>query len=174
MKRRLRKKKHLGEFSVFGFHVKFLFRQEVSCYKNDKFFDDFIDEIEKNIGHCGGGGTKDNLSFFCVVDYYPPGVCKSAATRKQHVESRRSVAMDWWPLFYLPQLQKDGNILDEYGLIRIDFGEVKDAWYGEFDDEDQENYTTFLAETDSGMGRQRDMGPGGDGSKANSASPEEI
>ncbi len=59
MKKRLRKKKHLGEFTQWG-------RQLVNTRNRkddfDEFLDAFIEEaIEANGCYCGGGGKKDKL-----------------------------------------------------------------------------------------------------------------
>ena len=59
MKRRLRKKKHLGEFAEWG-------RQLVITRNRkdefDEFLDTFIEEaIEASGCYCGGGGKEDKL-----------------------------------------------------------------------------------------------------------------
>ncbi|MDZ7759650.1 MAG: 50S ribosome-binding protein YggL [Desulfovermiculus sp.] len=61
MKKRMRKKKRLGEFTEWG-------RQLVISRNShegfDEFLDAFIDEaIEANGCYCGGGGSADKLSF---------------------------------------------------------------------------------------------------------------
>jgi len=61
MKKRLRKKKHRGEFTEWG-------RQLVITRNRrdgfDEFLDAFIEEaIEANGCYCGGGGKEDNLDF---------------------------------------------------------------------------------------------------------------
>ncbi len=61
MKKRLRKKKRVGEFTEWG-------RQLVICRNSqegfDEFLDAFIDEaIEANGCYCGGGGSADKLNF---------------------------------------------------------------------------------------------------------------
>ena len=61
MKKRLRKKKRVGEFAEWG-------RQLVICRKGqdgfDAFLDAFIEEaIEANRCYCGGGGSADKLVF---------------------------------------------------------------------------------------------------------------
>jgi len=59
MKKRLRKKKHYGEFAEWG--------RELTVLRNtkdgfDQFFDAFIGEaIEANRCYCGGGGSGDRL-----------------------------------------------------------------------------------------------------------------
>jgi uncharacterized protein YggL (DUF469 family) len=61
MKKRLRKKKHLGEFTEWG-------RQFVITRNRkdgfDEFLDAFIEEaIEANGCYCGGGGKEDKMNF---------------------------------------------------------------------------------------------------------------
>ncbi|MFP4035839.1 MAG: 50S ribosome-binding protein YggL [Desulfovermiculus sp.] len=61
MKKRLRKKKSLGEFTEWG-------RQLVIRRNSEEGFDDFLDAfideaIEANGCYCGGGGSADKLSF---------------------------------------------------------------------------------------------------------------
>ena len=59
MKKRMRKKKHVGEFTVWG--------RQIIIYRNcsdhfDKFLDAFIEEaVEANGCYCGGGGSKNML-----------------------------------------------------------------------------------------------------------------
>ena len=59
MKKRLRKKKHYGEFTEWG-------RQLVVTRNRKDGFDDFLDAfieeaIESNGCYCGGGGKEDKL-----------------------------------------------------------------------------------------------------------------
>ena len=59
MKKRLRKKKHCGEFTEWG-------RQLVITRNRKDGFDDFLDAfilegVEANACFCGGGGCEDNL-----------------------------------------------------------------------------------------------------------------
>lgn len=59
MKKRLRKKKHLGEFAEWG-------RQIVITRNRNNEFDEFLDAfieeaIEANGCYCGGGGKEDKL-----------------------------------------------------------------------------------------------------------------
>ncbi|MFO7878113.1 MAG: 50S ribosome-binding protein YggL [Desulfovermiculus sp.] len=61
MKKRLRKKKRVGEFTEWG--------RQLAIHRNrqdgfDEFLDAFIEEaIEANGCYCGGGGNADTLSF---------------------------------------------------------------------------------------------------------------
>lgn len=60
MKKRLRKKKHFGEFTVWG-RLLVILRNRKDGF--DEFFDDFIEEaIESNGCYCGGGGNEDRLN----------------------------------------------------------------------------------------------------------------
>ncbi|HED04847.1 MAG TPA: DUF469 family protein [Candidatus Fraserbacteria bacterium] len=59
MKKRLRKKKHTGEFTEWGVTVAIVIRQEADF---DHFLDDFIEEaIEGNDCYFGGGGRAPRL-----------------------------------------------------------------------------------------------------------------
>ncbi|RRJ96004.1 DUF469 family protein [Opitutaceae bacterium TAV4] len=57
MKKRLRKKKHLGEFRQFGFELTCRFQTDVPVERFDRFVDEFIaDAIEADGLTFGGGG----------------------------------------------------------------------------------------------------------------------
>ncbi len=58
LKRRLRKKNHLGEFQELGFEIFVNLEKDFDKFEFDKFTDDFIDEIEKNNLQFGGSGTE--------------------------------------------------------------------------------------------------------------------
>jgi uncharacterized protein YggL (DUF469 family) len=59
MKKRLRKKKHRGEFTEWGRQL-VITRNRMDGF--DEFFDAFIEEaIEANECYCGGGGKEDKL-----------------------------------------------------------------------------------------------------------------
>jgi uncharacterized protein len=61
MRKRLRKKKHVGEFAQWGRQI-VIFRDRKDGL--DEFLDAFIDEaIEANACYCGGGGNAEKLSF---------------------------------------------------------------------------------------------------------------
>jgi len=59
MNKRLRKKKHLAEFTEWG--IDLAIKRNASEGFNE-FFDAFIDAIEANDCYCGGGGCDDHLS----------------------------------------------------------------------------------------------------------------
>jgi len=59
MKKRLRKKKHLGEFTEWARQL-IIMRNQKDGF--DEFFDDFIEEAIEYYGcYCGGGGKEDKL-----------------------------------------------------------------------------------------------------------------
>lgn len=67
MKKRLRKKKHIGEFAEWGVQL-VVMRNRKDEY--DEFFDTFVEEaIESNGCLCGGGGKEDILDV--VVELGP-------------------------------------------------------------------------------------------------------
>lgn len=57
MKKRLRNKKHLGEFRQTGFSVKCQMRSGLSASEFSRFVDDFIQAVEANALEFGGGGS---------------------------------------------------------------------------------------------------------------------
>jgi len=60
MRRRLRKKKHLGEFREFGFQVKAELSSEAD---HEAFLDRLIDAVEARQLGFGGGGKEDFQGF---------------------------------------------------------------------------------------------------------------
>jgi len=61
MKKRLRKKKHHGEFTEWGRQLVIIRNQKEGF---DEFLDAFIEEaIEANGCYCGGGGNGEKLGF---------------------------------------------------------------------------------------------------------------
>lgn len=68
LKRRLRKKYHLGEFQEFGFEVIVNFKKGTGEIQFDKFWNEFIDEIEKNKLMCGGGGDYNSWQVFLTSE----------------------------------------------------------------------------------------------------------
>lgn len=107
MKKRLRKKKHCGEFTEWG--------RQIVISRNrtdglDEFLDAFIEEaIEANGCYCGGGGTADRLGF--VVE-----LCR----RSDHPDDRLKRISEW--LDARPDIQS------------WKVGEEFDLWYGDYED----------------------------------------
>ena len=69
MKKRLRKKKHLGEFTEWGRQLVIMRNREEGF---DEFLDAFIEEaIESNGCYCGGGGNGEKLGFVIELGRRP-------------------------------------------------------------------------------------------------------
>ena len=107
MKKRLRKKKHHGEFTEWG-------RQIVIMRKRKEGIDDFLDTfvkeaIEANGCYCGGGGTDEKLGF--VIELGPVSADPDA-------KLQRIVA--WL---------RGRNDVQEFKI-----GELFDIWHGDFED----------------------------------------
>ncbi len=64
LKRRLRKKFHVGEFQELGFEIFANLKSDLSEMEFDKFYDEFIDVIEENKLLFGGGGGLQDLKGF--------------------------------------------------------------------------------------------------------------
>lgn len=62
---RLRKKLHMEEFQVFGFHAEFELVKGVTEAQFDQVFDAFIDQVEAQGLSCGGGGGFDSDKATC-------------------------------------------------------------------------------------------------------------
>ena len=107
MKKRLRKKKHHGEFTQWGRQILIIRNRDDGL---DDFLDAFIDEaIEANGCYCGGGGTARKLSF--VVEL-----------------GRRSDSPD-------DKLKRIAEWLDSRTDIENwKAGEEFDLWHGDFND----------------------------------------
>ncbi|MGC1401535.1 MAG: 50S ribosome-binding protein YggL [Thermodesulfobacteriota bacterium] len=110
MKKRLRKKKHYGEFTEWGRQL-IVTRNRRDGF--DEFLDAFIEEaIEANGCYCGGGGKEDNLDV--VVEL-----------------GRRSNDSD-------ARLKKITAWLDTRPDVHNwEVGEECDIWHGDFQDIDE-------------------------------------
>ncbi len=109
MKKRLRKKKHLGEFKEIGVPIAIKRKNEDEF---DSFLDDFIvDAIERNECYFGGGGSKKDLNGVIELG-------KITDNRDARLEKIKS-----W-------LDKRDDI-DKFVI-----GNEFDIWYGPFDEMD--------------------------------------
>jgi uncharacterized protein YggL (DUF469 family) len=73
VKKRLRKKKHLGEFKVLGFKVRGDLRPGLSGNDIEAFVDRLIDVVEaRSLAFGGGAGRDDKLDGFVT---YCSGKC---------------------------------------------------------------------------------------------------
>ena len=64
LKRKLRKKFHLGEFQQFEFEVLVNFKKRTGEIQFKKFYTEFIDKIENNNLQFGGGGDTKTVQGF--------------------------------------------------------------------------------------------------------------
>ena len=111
MKKRLRKKKHCGEFTEWGRQL-VIVRNRKDLF--DEFLDDFImDAIESNGCYCGGGGSEDKLN-----------VVVELGLRSDDPDSRLKRIIEW--LNARPDVQN------------WTIGEELDLWHGDFQDLDDE------------------------------------
>ena len=107
MKKRLRKKKHLGEFKFWGASILVRLGQESGF---DEFLDSFIEQaIEANGCFCGGGGRWDHLDFFIEL-----------GRSDQDPEGRLQQVTRW--------LDSRSEVKD------YQTGALTDAWYGPFEE----------------------------------------
>ena len=109
MKKRLRKKKHIGEFAAFGVPVA---AKLIDGTDFDSFLDTFLeDAIEANCCYFGGGGQKDRLS----------GIIELG--RKNDLPEEKLKKVSYW-------FRSNGNVANHM------VGEIDDLWYEPFDDLD--------------------------------------
>ena len=81
MKKRLRKKLHIGEYQEFGFMVSCSFISDLSAEQFDNFMDAFIQEaIESNGLSFGGGGDKQEWKGFVTLEH------RGSATEKHKTQ----------------------------------------------------------------------------------------
>ncbi len=67
LKKRLRKKYHVGEFQEFGFEISATFQNYLSATEIDKIFDAFINEIEANELLFGGVSSHQTIKGFVTA-----------------------------------------------------------------------------------------------------------
>ncbi len=125
MKKRLRKKKHVGEFAQWG-------RQLVITRNTKDGFDEFLDAfileaVEANGCYCGGGGQDDKLD-----------VVVELGRRSDDPGARFKRITDW---------------LDARADVQSwKAGEEMDLWYGPFlDIEDEAGLATADSDVGSGL-----------------------
>jgi uncharacterized protein len=101
MRKRLRKKKHIGEFQEFGVEISATLRDDVDFIE---FLDDFLGSAVEAHGLAfGGGGQTPRLEGYLELG------------RRDVVEPNLAAVSKW--------LSADARVL------AIDVGEPEDAWY---------------------------------------------
>lgn len=114
MKKRLRKKKRLGEFQEFGFKTGFRFPGQLDTNASNDLLDRFIrDAIEKNGLQFGGGGAGNEWNGFVAL----------ATPRGSTLETHRQAVENWF---------KQEPEVQEYYL-----SDMIDIWYGPSAGEDR-------------------------------------
>ena len=102
MKKRLRKKLHLGEFRELGFSVSFQTPATLSTDGRNCFLDTFIAMIEANGLQFGGGGL-DEWEGFVAFD-----------SRGTATEDHRQVVRRWLEDHPQTQIVAVGNLVDAW------------------------------------------------------------
>ena len=93
LKKRLRKKYHGGEFQEFGFQFLVKFQPNLSEDVDDKFWHEFVREIERHKLMFGGGGDVKRLQGFVTSseNYQSPTPVQREIIKKWF-ESRVEIA----------------------------------------------------------------------------------
>ncbi len=91
LKRRLRKKYHLGEFKELGFDIFTALKLDLSEKEFDKFLGNFIDEIESNKLLFGGGGKENWEGFVTSAKKYTSPTEKQRDKIKKWLENRLEI-----------------------------------------------------------------------------------
>lgn len=110
MKKRLRKKKRVGEFQEFGFAAGFRFSNELDGKTRNDLIDRFIAQAIENNGlqFGGGGGDSEWVGFIALNK-------KRGSTSN----NQREAVKQWFI--------QESEVLEYYVNPMID------AWYGDFD-----------------------------------------
>jgi uncharacterized protein len=107
MRKRLRKKKHLREFVVYGFEIAFDMSGSLTTGERKDLLDRFILEaIEQNGLLFGGGGPESSWSGFAV----------RAPDRDSATDQDRQAVERW--------------LQGASGITRVEVGPLRDAFYG--------------------------------------------
>ena len=106
MNKRLRKKKHVGEFQELGFHVVYRAASGLSPEVREELLWAFLTGAIEANGLLAGGGGGEPANFFVV----------SAARRGSATEEQRAAVRQW--------------LAGETRIASSDVGALLDAWYG--------------------------------------------
>ena len=104
MKKRLRKKRRLGEFREYGFELMFAIQASLTAEKVDAVTDAFIDLIESRNLQFGGGGNHSWSGFV-------QGPSRGSAT-----EQDREAILRW--------------LAQHEHVVSATTGPLRDAWHG--------------------------------------------
>ncbi len=92
MNKRLRKKKHVGEFQEFGFKVHGMMQAGTSAADQDAFLDRWIDFVEARELCFGGGSAKDSFEGFVALSYPGSATAEDRAAAEAHLKADTRVA----------------------------------------------------------------------------------
>ncbi len=109
MKKRLRKKKRIGEFQELGFKAGFRFSKELNTETSNNLIDRFIQEAIEDNGLQFGGGGGYEWDGFVALDKV------RGSTTNLHRE-----AVEQW-------------FIQESEVLEYFITPLIDAWYGDFD-----------------------------------------
>lgn len=103
MKKRLRKKKHVGEFTEYGIEISIKFNSNID---SDQFLDDFIENAIERNGLLFGGGH-DNITLEGVIelgrsDKYLLNSDKVSIFLKQHSAIKSHTLSEPFDIYYPP------------------------------------------------------------------------
>ncbi|HLM00967.1 MAG TPA: 50S ribosome-binding protein YggL [Pyrinomonadaceae bacterium] len=104
LKRRLRKKFHVGEYQEFGFEVFVTLKPQLTEAAFDEFLSDFIDLVEANKLLFSGGGKEESWGGFIT----------SAKKFASPAENDRQTTKGW--------------LENRPGISETKVGEFQDAW----------------------------------------------
>ena len=109
MRKRLRKKRHLGEFREFGFQVRIVWLDHLTEEQEwDAIFSFTLEAVEGNGLYAGGGGRRGHWRVFAT-----------SAKRPGATEEQRRAVERW--LSQCPAVKE------------FTVGPLVDAWYGPFE-----------------------------------------
>lgn len=110
MKKRLRKKRHVGEFKEYGASLKIVLKEKLGEKDFDAFVWDFIDAaVVPADCSCSGGGSHDELELRFFMDL---------GAGAEEARGRLAAVTAW--------LAKDKRVASSAA------GALTDAWYGPF------------------------------------------
>lgn len=119
MKRRLRKKLHVGEFQQLHFKIYVQFKKsfEFDDQGYDDFMDDMIDLIEsRNLSLFGMGGL-------CPIDKTDAVIAKFRDFPHKTTAEDRNAVVEW--------------LFERDEILSVQASEIFDGWYGPYPDDDE-------------------------------------
>ena len=91
LKKRLRKKLHVGEFQQFGFQISAKFDPVLNELDSDRLYDEFIEQIEEN-GLSFGGGPENIQGFIASPERFGSRTVAQREKIKNWLTGRREIS----------------------------------------------------------------------------------